>query len=351
MDRQLKLVRLGLPGSPRSGRDADQQAACVCEVLGHQMEQGRRPGRDARAWTQQGDVRRGDHQRLGLGRPSGTRSGWARSAGSKRRDAGLRGRARCRRQAGLALRQPDPGQQADLGLIADRQAFGDEDRAAHAPAERAADGHLERTEDRARDAFPDIDLALPDRARGQRAACSPPTRLISAYQLISAPASSGSSSRGGTEYTGEPKGVATPGSGSPSSSRGRACASTGCERPPSRPTACTFSSETRRSRQPSQPNGTAGSTICPGCPVNCKFPVGRVHDPDLAPGQRHGTGKPSAVFGEEQNRVGLVDDPEFGGEVLAAGERDENRAHRPVERVGGLRCRLGRAHPHGPALH
>ena len=34
-----------------------------------------------------------------------------------------------------------------------------------------------------------------------------------------------------------------------------------------------------------------------------------------------------------------------------ADERDEDGAYRPVQRVGGLRCRLGRAHPHGAALH
>ena len=89
----------------------------------------------------------------------------------------------------------------------------------------------------------------------------------------------------------------------------------------------------------------------PGLTGELEFPVGRVHDPDLAPGQRHGTGQPTAVIAEEEDGVGLVDDAELGGQVLAAGERDEDGAHRPVERVGGLRRCLGRADPHGAALH
>src|SRR6516164_6945362 len=59
-----------------------------------------------------------------------------------------------------------------------------------------------------------------------------PTRLISAYHLISTPATCGSRSLGGTVYTGDPKGVATPGNGSPNRSCGRAWTSTGWERLP-----------------------------------------------------------------------------------------------------------------------
>ena len=73
--------------------------------------------------------------------------------------------------------------------------------------------------------------------------------------------------------------------------------------------------------QPAVPaNGDRRPDDLRGPTGELKFPVGRVDDPDLSPRQRHGTGEPAAVLGEEQNGVGLVDDAEFGGRALVAGE-------------------------------
>ena len=81
---------------------------------------------------------------------------WARSPGLEAQGRWLGDRTMRCRYLGLTFHQAECGQQAHLGLIADRQAFGDNDRAAQPAAKWTADGDLERAEDRAGNACPDV---------------------------------------------------------------------------------------------------------------------------------------------------------------------------------------------------
>src|SRR5579875_329779 len=95
----------------------------------------------------------------------------------------------------------------------------------------------------------------------------PAPRRTSTCQAIGESALPGSSNSGGAGKTADPYGVLTPATGSLSSIRGLAWPSTGWDGPPSSDTACAFSSDTRPSCQPSQPNGPADSVTRSASPA------------------------------------------------------------------------------------
>ena len=146
-------LEVGLDDGP--GR-THEQAAEICHGLGGRVDRRGGPGRRARAGTQQVDVRRRDHDRLGL------------VAGAQFRDAGPVGRAEA--ETGWVGRRPDRGSQLGVAWlqaahpespysrpVADRDAFGDEDRPAHPAAQRPAHRDVERAQDGPRHARPEVD--------------------------------------------------------------------------------------------------------------------------------------------------------------------------------------------------
>ena len=107
-----------------------------------------------------------------------------------------RGPAAAARRASPADQSP-VSQGAHRRLVADRQALGDEDRPAHAPAERTAYRDLERAEDRAWHALPDVDPRRRDSAAAVKISARSADRLTSTCQLIPGSALSGSETCGG----------------------------------------------------------------------------------------------------------------------------------------------------------
>ena len=274
----------------------------------------------------------------------------ARSPGPKRRVAGCAVAPGAAAYLGLTFCQADGGKQANLGLIADRQALGDEDRAAQSAAERAADGDLEGAEDGTGHALPDVSLVdWIDGPANERRVGADPSDLGVPLNFNSCGLREPEPRRrwihGRPEGRGDTRQRLAEQQLRPRQGFDRmgaaALQADGLDvfqREPAQPPAI-----------PAERDGRLDDL--PWLPSELKVPIGRVHDPDLARGSDTVADSRRPSSPKNEDRVGLVDDGELGCQVLASYERDEDRTYRPVQREGGLRCRFGRPHPHGTALH
>ena len=160
---------------------------------------------------------------------------------------------------------------------------------------------------------------------------------------------SGSHSRGGSGYTGEPSSVVTPGSGSPSRRRGRGCPCTACAGPPRRATELTCSREASSRCQPSHPNGTGLSVIVRNSPAaTTSRPAGRrIHSRSGGSGSRAGRCLPSAAKNRTGSEDGTTSSSVTSSQPASA---DVDGTDRPGQRVRGRRSPRAAPHRDGIAV-